>query len=95
MNPIRLVVGWRFCAVLVATWMATERANADSWVAVNTEGAVTVQHILAAQAPKLNVHGYDANGIDLVVTTLGLGLEPQTTKAGEFVKLTWPWWKGR
>ena len=90
MNPNRLVVGCRFCALLVATWMAAEKVSGDSWVAVNAEGAVTVQHILAAQAPKLDVHGYDANRIDLVVTTLGLGLEPRTTKAGEFVKLTWP-----
>jgi len=75
---------------LVAALFVTTAALADSWVTVAPDGRLAVKEAAPAEAPQLDVLGYDESGIRVSVDVPGVALQPRKTKGGEFVVVTWP-----
>ena len=77
------------CALAVTLLMASGAA-ADSWLRPASDGRLGKADISAAQAPRVEVLGYDNNGIRLVVDAPGVALLPYRNASGAFIAVTWP-----
>ena len=75
---------------LALTLLLTAAARADSWVRITPDGSLDVQALAQAQSPRIDVPGYDENGIRVTITTPGVALLPYKTDNGDFVAVTWP-----